>query len=144
MRLYHYTSIDNLEKIISSGSIIPVSLHEDKNVVWLTRDVNRHHQHWARGTDKADVRITLSIIEFEKFILPDSGALRHDLFRLGADNWYFSIKEKPLISCLKVDIFDKALGRYKRYCDVVTRKPGAEKSYWYRVKWGKEKKIKNK
>jgi len=88
MRLYHYTSLDNLQKILETKKVKPMSIYNGKNVLWLTKDKVKHHQYWAVGDhrDKTEIRITLSTLNFSKLILPEEVAERQELFRLGAVN----------------------------------------------------------
>lgn len=62
MKLYHFTSRENLVKIIDDGMI---KLNKD-GVIWLTNEMNHYKQLWAKGTGKAEIRITLKTINFKK------------------------------------------------------------------------------
>jgi hypothetical protein len=148
MKLHHFTSRDNLLKIIETGYLDTKSMETGKNIVWLTRDGIKHHQHWAMGTDKTEIRLTVSTIEIERFKIPDEPAQRHELFRLGAftvdaiPNWYLGLKS---MAVGKMEVFDPKRGRYVRDKEAYDLLPVDEdweeikrNSYWYRVRWGKQ------
>jgi len=61
MKLYHFTSRENLVKIIDDGMIKPIN-----GVIWLTNEMNYYKQLWAKGTGKAEVRITLNTMNFKR------------------------------------------------------------------------------
>jgi len=112
MLLYHFTSLENLEKIWKIGCILPQSIYEGKNLLWLTKIDKKHQQYWANGTNKTEVRIMLYLMDFAKFKFPEAIALRHDMFKLGADNWYFAYGQKYMDACVKIDIYNNNLRRY--------------------------------
>lgn len=70
MKLYHFTSRENLVKIIDTEMIEPVN-----GVIWLTNEMNYYKQLWAKGTGKAEVRITVNIMNFQKSEQTESLAL---------------------------------------------------------------------
>lgn len=131
-RLYHFTSLENLNKILDSddGCISPSSIYNGKKVTWLTKVKDRKHQYWAIGDNKgkADVRFTLSTLNFSNFELPHNTEERHELVRLGAfdfklwtdewqtkepsfkyTNWFISeYNHHPY----KIEIWNEQIGKY--------------------------------
>ena len=149
MKLYHFTSKENLWKIIEAGYIDTISTEMGENIIWLTKDEEKHHQLWAMGSDKTDIRITVSTIEIARFLPPEEPEKRHELFKIGAfnilggANWYLG--SKPL-GMSKIEVFQKERGRYiecrEAYELLAKLYPPDESwkknSYWYKVRWSKQ------
>lgn len=137
MKLYHYTSLENFTKITNDCTVKPLSSYNGIQGVWLTANDKMHHQHWARGTDKAQIRLTINTLNYIKFRYPE-GEERFDLFRLGADDWYFATAPLPSVTWVKMDVFSPSLRRYVSYARIFKRALYYNFSYWYEVRWSKE------
>lgn len=134
-KLYHFTSLENLNKMLDSGDdcISPSSIYNGKKVTWLTKVKDRKHQYWAIGDNKgkADVRFTVSTLNFYRFDLPDNLEERQELVRLGAfdfklwtEQWKLEIDREPSFKYTnwfisennqypyKIEIWNEHIGKY--------------------------------
>jgi len=162
MQLYHFTSLENIKKIIKDGCIQPMSLYNGKNVIWLTREKEKRRQYWAIGEhrDKTEMRITLSLVDIIQLRLPENVEQRQELFRLGAVNvklwssefqkdpiedkmnWYIKDKSCRLLAVFAMEQFDYKLGRYvsvrgESEEDSIHRMYKLQGAKWYRLRWNK-------
>ena len=93
MRLYHFTTEENLEQILESGCINPSA----EGVVWLTKNKELEAQEWA-GENKPTVRISVSLLNISYF---GRNAPQQKMLE-GAVDWYTT--EQAIPQKLWVDV----------------------------------------
>jgi len=93
MRLYHFTTEENLEQILENGCLN----QSDGGVVWLTKNKALEAQEWAGGKN-ATVRISVSLLNISHF---GRNAPPQKLVQ-GAVDWYTT--KQPIPQKLWVDV----------------------------------------
>lgn len=93
MRLYHFTTMENLEEILETGCLN----RSASGVVWLTKNKELTAQLWPGG-NQTTVRISVSIINIAHFARDASP----EKLIQGARDWY--ITRLPIPQKLWVDV----------------------------------------
>jgi len=98
MRLYHFTTEKNLEKILEDGSLN----QSGGGVVWLTRNKELEAQEWSGGNDTT-VRISVSLLNISHF---GRNAPIQKMIQ-GAVDWYTTEQAIPQKLWVDVESFKK-------------------------------------
>ena len=86
MRLYHFTTANNLEQILENGCIN----QSDEGVVWLTKNKELEAQEWADGINPT-IRISVSLLNISYF---GRNAPPQKIVQ-GAVDWYTTAQAIP-------------------------------------------------
>lgn len=128
-------------KIFESNYLKAMSVYDDKNIIWLSKDGMKHRQLWAIGSNKTEVRISIDTLYFSNFKLPTELDQRRELFRLGADKWCLGEREVPIGRVFKnIKVFNSKLGKYVKsseidYTELDCRRWKFRDTYWYKRRW---------
>lgn len=98
MRLYHFTTEDNLEQILKNGCLN----QSGGGVVWLTKNKELSAQEWSGG-DNSTVRISVSLLNISHF---GRNAPPQQLVQ-GAADWYTTGQPIPQKLWVDVESFKK-------------------------------------
>jgi hypothetical protein len=98
MRLYHFTTEDNLEGILEKGCLD----QSGGGVVWLTKNKELEAQGWSGGKNST-VRISVSLLNISHF---GKDATPQKLVE-GAADWYVTDQAVPQKLWVDVESFKK-------------------------------------
>ena len=98
MRLYHFTTEDNLEGILENGCL----KQSDGGVVWLTKNKELAAQKWPGG-NITTIRISVSLLNISHF---GKSAPLQKLVQ-GAGDWYTTENPVPQKLWVDVEVFKK-------------------------------------
>lgn len=104
MRLYHFTTEENLQQILENGCLNQSS----GGVVWLTKNKELEAQEWS-GSNHATVRISVSLLNISHF---GRNAPPQQLVQ-GAMDWYTT--KQPIPQKLWVDVESLKKGHWSIY-----------------------------
>ena len=98
MRLYHFTTEDNLDRILETGCI----KQSEGGVVWLTKNREIESQRWP-DANQATVRISVSLLNIAHF--GKTPTLQNQM--RGAGDWYITEKAIPQKLWVDVEVYKK-------------------------------------
>jgi hypothetical protein len=96
MRLYHFTTEENLEQILGIGCLN----RSDEGVVWLTKNKEMEAQKWP-GANNVTARISVSLLNISHF----GKTTTPQQLAQGAEDWYITKNTIPQKLWVDVELF---------------------------------------